>query len=152
MIALQENIVLMDNLMSSLTLFLPLSVILPEDVPDSLKPYAGKPLNYLDVQKFREQMDSELNAIIKAKGQDIESYTQAEQAVVYLSFSITRLREKGQRSTQLKLIPDTVGQNEDWLSPWASVLAGKGSPQTAMLFEHWKNWPLHTTMAMRRNG
>ncbi|MBK6895087.1 MAG: cytochrome c biogenesis protein ResB [Alphaproteobacteria bacterium] len=138
MIALQENIVLMDNLMSSLTLFLPLSVILPEDVPDSLKPYAGKPLNYLDVQKFREQMDSELNAIIKAKGQDIESYTQAEQAVVYLSFSITRLREKGQRSTQLKLIPDTVGQNEDWLSPWASVLAGKGSPQTAMLFEHWK--------------
>jgi ABC-type transport system involved in cytochrome c biogenesis permease subunit len=137
-ITLQENIVLMDNLMSSLTLFLPLSVILPEDVPDSLKPYAGKPLNYLDVQKFREHMDSELNAIIKAKGQDIESYSQTEQAIVYLSFSITRLREKGQRSTQLKVIPDTVGQNEDWLSPWASVLAGKGSPQTALLFEHWK--------------
>ncbi len=139
LITLQENLVLMDNLMSSLTLFLPLSVTLPEDVPETLKPYSGKTLNYLDVQKFREHLDAEVQSIIKNKNQDLESYTPTEQAIVYLSFSVTRLHEKGQRSTQLKVVPDTFGRKGEWLSPWTAVLAGKGSPQTAELFEQWKN-------------
>lgn len=137
-IALQENLVLMDNLMSSLTLFLPLSVTLPEDVPASLRPYAGQSINYLGAQKFREHLQGELDKIIKEKGQAIDTYTPAEQAIVYLSFSVTRLRERGQRSTQLKIIPPAPEQKEVWLSPWSSILEGKGSPQTANLFEHWK--------------
>ena len=138
LIELQKNLVLLDNLMSSLTLFLPLSVTLPDDVPDNLKPYSGKILNYMETLKFREHLEDELSRVIQSKGRDIETYTPTEQAIVYLSFSMTRLREKGEHSTELKMIPDTTAQDGPWLSPWSVVLEGKSNPQTASLFEHWK--------------
>ena len=139
LIALQENMVTIDRLMSSISLFLPLSAVLPANVPDSLKPFSRKTLTYMDILKFNERLDDEVKKIIKSKGQDIDSYSDAEQAIVYLSYSAAQLRSKGRKSTILKVIPNSDKSANTWFSPWQVTDEGIGTPQNAKLFDIWKN-------------
>ena len=138
LIELQEKLVSLNDLMSSFTLFLPLAVTLPQGVPLTLSDYIGKPLNYLEALKIRERVELEIKSIIAEKGQNIETYTEAEQALVFLSFSMAQLREKGLRSTTLKLIPATPGDKLVWLSPWNLTLSGATTPKTVALLEDWQ--------------
>ena len=138
LIELQEKLVSLNDLMSSFTLFLPLAVSLPEGVPLTLSDYIGKPLNYLETLKIRERVEVEIESIIAKKGQNIETYTEAEQALVFLSFSMAQLREKGARSTTLKVIPTTSGDDLVWHSPWSVTLSGASTPKTVALLEDWQ--------------
>ena len=137
LIVLQQNAVLLGDLLSSLTLFLPLSVTLPESVPDVFKPYAGQSLTYLETLKFREALQVRMESLVREKGDDIDRYTDAEQALAYLSFTVNSLRQAGGKSTVFRVIPDT-GRGS-WLSPWGVILNGAGRPETSGLFEGWKN-------------
>lgn len=141
-ITLHEHLALLNDVMSGLSLFLPLSAALPDDVPESLKPYAGQTLTYLDTLKFSQTLEDELKKIVEEKGQDIESYTPAQQAVVFLSFSTAGLRQKGKASRILKIIPVRPPGEEAretlWRSPWAVALDGSASPQTVESFNSWK--------------
>ena len=136
LIMLQTHTVLLGDLLSSLSLFLPLSVRLPDDVPIDLHPYAGRVLTYMDAVKIREILQTELNSILKAKGEDLKHYTDAEQAMVYLSFAIDNLQQAGQRSHVFRVIPSRI--DDAWQAPWEIILNGDGRPGIADSFKGWE--------------
>lgn len=136
LIALQEKVVLMADLLASTSLFLPLSVELPNNVPDDLKPYANQKLSYLDVTKFQEALDKNVKSIIAEHGSNIENYTPLQQDLAFLAFTYKNLQATGQQSKQLKVI--STNAPSAWLSPWEAIL-GKGNPQTASLFQNWSD-------------
>lgn len=135
LIMLQNKLVSFSDLMSSLTLFAPLSVELPAQVDEKLKPYVGKILNYVDTLKFQETLQTTLQAIIKNKGEKIEKYSDSEKAIALLSFSTASLREFGQKSAVFRVI---TRPQKQWVAPWQIITDGAGDPQTAELFEDWK--------------
>lgn len=134
-ILLQNKIFAFSDILSSLTLFAPLSVQLPPTVDETLKPHAGKVLTYLDTLKFREALQESLQKIIKTKGEDVEKYTDAEKSIALLSFSTASLQQFGQKSLSFRVI---VRPNKQWVSPWQVVTGGAGDPQTAEVFDTWK--------------
>lgn len=137
-ITLHEHLALLNDVMSSLSLILPLSATLPDDAPDSLKPFAGKTLTYLDTLKFSKTLEDEVKAIVTKKGQEIETYAQNEQALVFLSFSAAGLRQKGKSSQSFKVVPVTADTETLWQSPWSVTLEGTASPQTVRSLSLWK--------------
>ncbi|MCB1591906.1 MAG: cytochrome c biogenesis protein CcsA [Alphaproteobacteria bacterium] len=136
---LNNRLILLNNVISGLSLFLPLSAMLPDDVPESLKLFAGRQISYLDTLKFSRTLDEELKKIIKSKGNDINIYTPSEQSIAYLSFSTAGLAQAGERSTLLRIIPAQSSESDLWQSPWTVALQGSGTPRTAELFSLWKN-------------
>ncbi len=137
-ITLHEHLALLNDVMSSLSLILPLSATLPDDAPASLKPFAGKTLTYLDTLKFSKTLEDEVKNIVTKKGQDIETYAQNEQALVFLSFSAAGLRQKGKSSQSFKVVPVTAATETLWQSPWSVTLEGTASPQTVRSLSLWK--------------
>ena len=137
-VALQQNTVLLANILSSLTLFLPLSVQLPDDVPAPLQPYAGKQLSYLDVSSFQGALQTQVKAILATKGNTIEDYTPAEQAIIYLSFTAANLKNAGQNSKLLKVFPSSA--DNIWQTPWQNALkaGAETNAQPPATFADWQ--------------
>lgn len=131
LILLQTNMVSLQNLLGSLTPLLPLSITLPNNVPEAFKPYAEKTLTYVDTLAFHNALQDTLKAIIAEKGDDFEIYTDEEKALAHLSFSLSTLKEANKRSTILKVIPM---DEQTWISPWIVVQKETPSP----LLQHWK--------------
>ncbi len=129
-VKLQENMVKLQNLLSSLTMFIPLSAKLPDGIPESLKPYSGKQLTYFDAVSFKDELNTELKNVIALKGYKIDEYTKEEQAFAHLSFSLRLLEDSSLKSTELKVIP--VG-NKNWSSPWQII-----SIDSSKISKHWK--------------
>ena len=133
-IALQQNSVLLGDLLSSMTLFLPLSVPLPEDVPDDLKGHANKQLSYVEITEIKPQLDAYLKTILEESGPDLTDYSESQQAVAYISFTLANLQAAGTRSTVLRILPS---ENTKWLSPWEYELKTDKTNHAA-LFMLWQ--------------
>ena len=134
-VALSENMVVLGELLSSLSLFLPLSVTLPDDVPEAYAGLAGQVLSYVQVLKVQEDLRADVIRLVKEKGEDISTYTAAEQALAYLSFSTENIRASAAGSEVFKVIPAQYGATA--YAPWQIISEGQGSPQTAVHFDLW---------------
>lgn len=97
-VLLQQKMVSFGDLLSSLSLYLPLAVQLQEDGPKSLRPYINKNLTYLDTIKFQETLQNEMKLIVKKQGENIQTYSTAQQQITLLSFTSANLRLAGKRS------------------------------------------------------
>ncbi len=139
-IKLQENTVLLGNLLSSLSLFLPLSVQLPDDVPTSLHPYANKRLSFFDANLFKDVLKTEIENIINENGNAIENYTPPQQAIAYLSFTLANLNKTGKTSTIFKVIPSR--NTGEWHAPWEVTLDENSAVQHSDLFAAWQSLAL----------
>ncbi len=137
LITLRENTVLLGSVLSSMALFLPLSLTLPDDVPKPLKPYANRNLSYIDVIVFNHILQQEVKNIVKIKGNDIDKYSKAEQAISYLSFTIANMQNAGQRSRVLKIIP--VDGKDEWFSPWQISINKELKPKDPDLISYWQS-------------
>jgi len=136
-ITLQENAVLLGNLLSSMALFLPLSITLPDNVPETLRPYSNKSLSYSDVIAFNDVLQQEVKNTVKNKGDDIEKYNEAEQIIAYLSFNIANMQNSGQHSKIFKTIP--VNGKEEWLSPWQISINKDIKAKDSNLMPYWQS-------------
>lgn len=134
-VTLQQNSVLLGDLLSSMTLFLPLSVPLPEDVPADLKGHANKQLSYVEITEIKPQLDAYLKTILKESGPDLTDYSESQQAVAYISFTIANLQAAGARSTILRVLPS---EHTEWLSPWGYGLK-TDKDEYSDLFILWQN-------------
>lgn len=132
LILLQQNAVSLGDLLTSLTLFLPINITLSNSPSKGLNPYAEKTLTYMDVLKFKGILDENIATIIGSKGDDITSYSQVEQELAYLSFAAAKLKETGAKSSMFRVLP-RKGESE-WLSPWIFVTS---SQTPGLLFEKW---------------
>ena len=131
-VLLQQKTVMLGDILASMSLFLPLSVSVPEKL--KTEPL-GDSLTYLDISKFKETLQKETLNILKSKGESLETYTPDEQEIVLLSFTNANLQAAGERSQVFRVIPSSA--NQSWISPWQSIL-GQGSPETTELFNAWK--------------
>lgn len=136
LVMLQQKVALLGDLISSLSLFVPLSIHIPEDSPKIFQPYTNKNLSYTDSLKFRAELTEFLNHLIKYKGEDIKKYSKNETALTYYAFALANLRIAGSRSEIFRVIPR---QEDPWLSPWTVVEGSVGNPNTALIFKDWQN-------------
>lgn len=121
---LQDKTFAYGDLLSALTLYLPLSVQLPMDgLPPELKPLAERDITFAEAKSFESFLRRYLEEVLERNGEDVTKYTETEQAVAYLSFSLMNLSQTGQKSSIFKVMPlkneaAKNAQKLDWVSPW----------------------------------
>lgn len=139
LIMLQSNKIFLGDVLSGLSLFLPLSVRLDDGVPDGLRAYAGRQVSYYDALRFQEELNTARDQIVNEKGRVLERYSMAEQSLMQLAFTLDSLRASGQDSRIFSVIPPSAAsdQGAGWLSPWQIVTQGLGGPDNADIFQYW---------------
>lgn len=104
-----------------------------------LFPFPGEQdFNYLDAIKIRERITSDLKETIKNKGDRIDDYSLEEQRNLKRSYRMSVLEAIDSHNTLLRVIPPAWEGAEEWLSPWAVIEKGAGSPASSALFNDWK--------------
>lgn len=117
LVELHSNASQYGDILSSLTLFLPLSVQLPADVPPALRPLADRPISYADVSPLNSFLNIYIENTIEEKGAEFEQYSEAEQAATFLSYSMSNLANTGKRGELFAIIP----ANPSWQTAWQSI-------------------------------
>ncbi len=117
LITLQKNMILLRDLYSSLSLFLPLSETIPDTAPDSLKPFASQQITYESSLVFRAQLEDILEEIYSKRGQKIEEYSEQERSLVQIAFSLDMLSENAKEADIFKVVLD----NDNWMTPWQAL-------------------------------
>lgn len=133
LVKLQKQVVLLGDLLSSLSLFLPLSV----PVPESIIPNNEEPLTYVDSLDFANDLRQAVTALAESKGQNIDTYSADEQQILHLSFALAGLKERGLQSQIFRVFP--TNDRSPWISPWQFLTSGASGPQTADLFKQWQD-------------
>lgn len=134
LVVLQENLGLFQNLLSSLTLFLPLSSSLPDTLPEELQFLSVDNLTYIDIAEKRSTLNEHVKSIIANKGDKIEDYTEEEQALAHLSFTLSVLEETSKGGALFKVLQES---EREWLAPWE--FAHQGRKNTPMAYQYWRN-------------
>ncbi|TNE32930.1 MAG: hypothetical protein EP349_00550 [Alphaproteobacteria bacterium] len=139
LIALQRNSHSFKQLLSAVSLLLPLAVDLPQDIRDKTGIATDAALTYLDALKTEEHLKQRVIALHAQKGAEIDRYTAPELALVEAAFALEQIAREGSQSKLLRIIPPAEGENgQDWMSPWDAMLSGRMSPQNAGLSNAWR--------------
>lgn len=137
---LQDYSVLYTQLLRSFSLILPLNITPP---PILAKEWGLKSDDVLTLQaadKHRERLETRIRKIVKAKGDNLDRYTDQEQQIAAFAFEMQILFAAGENNVLMRVIPDTWSDNTgEWLSPWSLTRTGKGSPESAKLMGLWKD-------------
>lgn len=104
-----------------------------------LLPFPGDPnATYLELLKHKPEMDAALKQTVKQKGDRIDTYTDEEQRNARLSYHMSVMGALDSHNTLLRVIPPSWQGTHEWLSPWAVIENGEGSPQSLALFHDWQ--------------
>lgn len=127
------------QLMRSFSLVLPLAIMPPESLLSAQErnTYAGQKPDYLSLRKLEERADKKLRAIIRQRGEDLETYNTEERAIALFSWQLKIFADASAGNHLFRVIP-VAWDHEERLSPWAVLQDGKGSPATAALLAQWK--------------
>lgn len=134
LIDLQVRRVQYSDIMRSLSLVVPLSI----DPPESLGLPEQDIYTALDFQRIARAGEDKLKAVIRKKGDTIDSYTEDELELAQFMMRISVLRDASASNVIFRIIPPQWTGTEEWLSPSAMVNNGQGSPQSAEYLELWK--------------
>jgi len=127
---LYENTGLFTQIMLSNTLFLSLSIHLPQDTDKHLSAF-------IDYYASMPELKKSLQAIVKNKGTNVEKYSLDEIQLAQAMRTLDTTAESTADNVLFRVIPPTWGGTDEWLSPWAIFHQGQGSPHTA---EHMTLW------------
>ena len=134
LLQLHENALLYTQILRTFSLILPLNVDLPPKWGKKMK----TPVTYLDLRKIERDVQDDTLAIIKRKGEDPLKYKDEERKTVILSYQMELLGDGAENNQLLRLIPVQWSQDGEWLSPWAVLQEGQGSPETGKLLDVWR--------------
>jgi ABC-type transport system involved in cytochrome c biogenesis permease subunit len=130
---LYQRFSLFTDLQQSFAILLPLNAPRPAgyDLPT--------PLTYLDLQRIRETLLADAEAIAKRSHGDLDALSAPEREVVALAFLTERLEQQALQSRSFRVMPGTWEQaGSEWFAPWALLRAGYGSPQSGEYLKRWK--------------
>ncbi len=130
LLELHTNILLYGQIIQSLSLVLPLPTLVPDDLQSGL---TARP-SYLDALRVEPLAMEKLRGFID--NVTPETMTPEQAQLAGFVFTLQKLRESGQNNQTLRVIPSSW--KADWLSPWAVLLSGQGSPQTSDLLREWQ--------------
>jgi ABC-type transport system involved in cytochrome c biogenesis permease subunit len=130
-----ENALLYSQILRTFSLILPLDISLP----DFIRAKNNTPITWLDLKKSEQEIEAAARAIVKHKGEDLQSYTDDEKKTALLAYQMKVMGDAASRNQLMRLIPVSwdAGQ-QNWMSPWAVLNDGQGSPETARILEIWK--------------
>lgn len=113
-------------------------IVFPEEYAEKMQ---DSPKNYIGLSPFQQELSDRLVKIVKANGDDISKYNENEQKISHLAFRLKILREQGERSRLLKIMPADWDdpQSAEWYSPWKLILSGNGSPQSSEYLKEWEH-------------
>ncbi|MBX2834997.1 MAG: cytochrome c biogenesis protein CcsA [Micavibrio sp.] len=123
LIDLSDNISLYKDILSSLTLFLPLNIDNEE---------ASKAQSFVELTSQIPKIKTRVQDTLNKKGEQIDLYSEAEQRDLQVAFSLDLMAKGGERSSFLRILPTS---NAEMKSPWAVFLA-KQDEAYADIFEH----------------
>lgn len=130
------------QILRSLSLALPLQIEVPPRWAEQLNVQTLTPLTYLDLVKIEPVLDADLKSLIAKKGENPDTYTQDEVATALLGMNLKTLKDSASGNTLFRVIPNAWDQNnvtsDTWISPWALMTSGQGSPQTLKILLMWK--------------
>lgn len=138
-IAVHDNAATLTGLMRSLSIILPLDVVVPEEYKAQIE---GENLSYAELAGMETPLSARLQKIIRAKGEDLNAYTEEEKKIALLAFQLQSVRGAASGSSGLlAIIPANWGAENggNWYAPWDLVLQGQGSPQSAAYLENWRD-------------
>jgi len=136
MMRVYQNYILATQLLRSLTAILPL----PANADDLDLGLEGA-VNYLDLKKIEQTLETRTKSTIEAKGADPSQYTQTELGIADLSFQLRIIQDAAQNNRLFKILPENFNSATNltnWLAPWEALNEGKGSPQKAAYLEIWQ--------------
>ena len=137
LVTLHTNALLYAQLLRSLSLILPLDVYVP-------KKYRGKDRTqknwtYLELIKLEQRIKTDLQKIIRRKGEDFMRYSRTEKAIAKLGFRLDTIRSGAQNNMILRIMPvHWAGETPQWMAPWPVLQGGQGSPESAAYLALWK--------------
>jgi ABC-type transport system involved in cytochrome c biogenesis permease subunit len=137
LLAVHENALEYLHLLRSLSAILPLIIEIPEKLVQDYEIDNKAPITFLTLQKFQPDIEEKIRGIISKRGKNPANYSSAEQSIVTLGWQLKTLQHAGQNNAILRVIP--LSQDGHYASLWEIIHDGKGSPQTQISFEHWKN-------------
>jgi ABC-type transport system involved in cytochrome c biogenesis permease subunit len=137
LLALEYNTALLGNVLSSLSLYLPLSINLPTDTAIFPADLEDKAVSYVEILPYQRMLEDHVKAIVAQKGMDPTTYTKSEQQLTLLSFMLANVRARGAQSDIFQIIPDMQGPG--YHAPWDNVLGGKSYPASKPYTTAWKS-------------
>ncbi len=134
---LKELSISYEQLLRSFSFLLPLNIEPPHALAKELKITEERPFTLQEYSRYERRIEEKVRAIVRRKGEDPALYTQEEQAVARFAFNMQILREAGENSLLLRIVPGQSAGDE-WFSPWALRQSGQGSPQSAAYINLWQ--------------
>lgn len=140
---LSEDVLSVTNFMRSLSLILPLNLVIPDAYKDQIDDETA--INFLDVVGFETALREDMRGIMQKKGTNPEAYSNEEKKKAALLYQINQIRSSALGNQALKILPQAWNAPAEaqalpnWLSPWALIMAGQSAPETAAYFNLWKD-------------
>lgn len=154
LLKIHEDALLYTQILRTFSLILPLNVSVPEKFRADLPTNTDGNYSYMDVRKIERDLEEATRAILKRKGEDINTYSDEEKQIALLSYQVSLLGSAADNNQLLRLIPVKWQENPGvWLAPWAVLQEGQGSPETGQLLNIWKklaaSWQGHDETGWR---
>jgi|TARA_R110002126_G_scaffold13118_1_gene56037 ABC-type transport system involved in cytochrome c biogenesis permease subunit len=132
---LHENVLSYLQIMRSFSLVMPLEVALPEDIAQSFT--ADDTVNFLSLMPYEQRILERSKAVVETKKGDWGGYSETEGRYVSLGFAQDLIRKQNQGNVLFRIMPFINNDALEWVSPWAMIAAGGGSPVNKINLENW---------------
>lgn len=137
---IHENVLSYTKLLRSFSMLLPLNIEWPEKYKaEKTEEY----ITYLSLRPLEQRIERDLQAILKAKGNNFDAYSASQKSIALLGFQIQSIRSGGENNAEFQIIPidwNTQGeQPQNWASPWELLKSGQASPQTKAYLKLWQD-------------
>lgn len=136
---LQESALIYGQMLRSFSFILPLNISVPEALAKDWKIDPEKPFTLQDTRKFLPDLEKKITALVRKKGEDPASYTEAEKDLAYFGFQVRTLEQFGGGNVLLRLIPGAWDEGGAWYSPWALGDSGQSSAKGEAYLSLWRD-------------
>ena len=97
---------------------------------------ANEILDFAALQKNTQFLKEALQSIRETKGDDVDSYTDAELQTLEMNYQLDTLERIGRENVLFRVIP-TGDARTPYVSPWQVLTGGRGSPSAQNYMQAW---------------
>jgi ABC-type transport system involved in cytochrome c biogenesis permease subunit len=135
LLSIHENALEYTHILRSFSSVLPLNIELSPEWRRKADLKKDDSVTFSALQKINPEIEDQVKAIIKRKGEDPSKYSAKEQTLVTLGWQLKTIADAGLNNKLFRVIP--TGGTDEYASPWELIDDGKGSPSTEKEMVNW---------------
>lgn len=135
LLSVHENALEFTHILRSFSSVLPLNIDLNKNWRTKADLSSNAPVTFAALQKISPEIEDKVRAVVRRKGENPAAYNKQEQEMVTLGWQLRTIADAGQKNNLFRVIP--VADNDQYVSPWALINQGKGSPSTEAYIAQW---------------